>query len=371
VVDADLILSLYATTYRDEVLGTRRLRVRRFSRLLSAAEDNGIVNAVVADVAGGTQHVQRCDALLLATGYTRDLDTDLLQDLLPFLQRDPEGKPVVSRRYRAETTVPMEGGMYVQGLTESSHGPGDTLLSLLPFRAAEIVEDMSARSAPTGRPAKRAATTPQADRGQAGGIRYPPRRHVEENRDRLYAVLAEFPFATLISAGNEPIVSHLPLTLDRSRGEKGVLFGHVDRYNPHADVLDDKPVLAIFYGPNAYISPHVYESDQLPTWNSICVHVRGTTRRLTNNRDLVSGLLGICPHVDRGSGSYRLSADDPRIPKLIEYIVGFEVEIDSLEGKFKLSQDRNPRDQSLALEELIRRTEQGAGEFLRRICARP
>ncbi|MHB8270280.1 SidA/IucD/PvdA family monooxygenase [Bradyrhizobium sp.] len=371
VVDADLIRSLYATTYHDEVLGTRRLRVRGFSRLLSAAEDDGAVNIVVTDIAGGTQHFQRCDALLLATGYTRELDADLLQDMLPFLHRDQKGKLVASRRYRANTTLPMEGGMYVQGLTESSHGPGDTLLSLLPFRAAEIVEDMCERHTPIGKPAKRAANTQQTDRDPPGRIRYPPRRHVEENPDRLYAVIEEFPFATLISTGNEPIVSHLPMTLDRSRGKKGVLFGHVDRYNPYAESLDNEPVLAIFFGPNAYISPHVYESDQLPTWNSICVHVRGTARRLTDNRDLVSGLLGICSHVDRSSGSYRLSADDPRISKLIDYIVGFEIEIDSLEGKFKLSQDRNSRDQSLALEELIRHTEQGAREFLERICAPP
>ncbi|HEY0406608.1 MAG TPA: SidA/IucD/PvdA family monooxygenase [Pyrinomonadaceae bacterium] len=370
VVDTDLLNSLYRVAYLDEINGTRRLFIHHFARLVSASENDGAVEIVVEDRAAGGRAARKCDALVLATGYRRQLDEVLFRDLLPFLRRGEDGNFVVTRHYRAEMSVETEGGLYVQGLSEASHGLGDTLLSLLPFRSLEIIDEMrvGAERAPDN-----GVSAQPAHAGKEIIVQhepnYPPKRHVEEDAEKLYAVIERFPFATLVSAQeSQSFVTHVPLTLDRSRGVKGVLFGHMDRYNPHVELLDGRPLLAIFHGPNAYISPHIYETNQLPTWNSITVHARGIVRRMESQRDLVRGLRGICEHVDRQPGAYRLAADDPRIGKLIDFIVGFEIEIESLEGKFKLSQDRGPRDRQLAREALIQRTEQGERAFVETFC---
>jgi predicted FMN-binding regulatory protein PaiB len=198
---------------------------------------------------------------------------------------------------------------------------------------------------------------------------YPPKRHLESDPEKLYAAIERFKFATLISAqaSGEPIVTHVPLTLDRSRGSKGVLFGHMDRANPHVDLLEGRRILALFHGPNAYISPQVYETDQLPTWNSITVHVWAKARLLRDQQAVVRGLMGISEQSDQGPGAFRLNAEDPRIERLIDFIVGFELEIDELIGRFKLSQDRTESDRRLAAMELARKTELGERSFIEHV----
>jgi len=200
--------------------------------------------------------------------------------------------------------------------------------------------------------------------------KYPPQRHLEDNADKLYRVIERFPFSTVISVQeDQPFVSHIPLILDRTRGHRGVLFGHVDKYNPHVNLLEGRrAVLAIFHGPNTYITPHIYETNQLPTWNSIVVQVRGRVCRMNNKDDLIRGLVGICEYADREPGAYRLSPQDPRIDTLIDFIVGFEIEIEDIIGRFKLSQDRQPVDREKAKEELIRRTLQGERELIEAVC---
>jgi predicted FMN-binding regulatory protein PaiB len=185
----------------------------------------------------------------------------------------------------------------------------------------------------------------------------------------LYAVIERFKFATVISVqtSGEPVVTHVPLTLDRSRGAKGVLFGHMDKANPHVGVLEGGRALAVFHGPNSYITPQVYETDQLPTWNSIAVHVWGRASLLRDRHTLVRGLMSICEQEDKRPGAYRLNPEDRRIEQLINFIVGFEIEIEELIGRFKLSQDRAESDRRLAALELARNTEAGERALIERV----
>jgi predicted FMN-binding regulatory protein PaiB len=205
----------------------------------------------------------------------------------------------------------------------------------------------------------------------ANGIEYPPRRHLEHDREKLYGVIERFSFATLVSVRDgEALATHIPLTLDRDRRAQGVLFGHMDRANPQAACLDARPILAIFHGPNAYISPHTYQSDQLPTWNSIAVHARGTVRLLPDRAALLRVLTGIC-ETDHRPGAYRLDPNDPRIALLIDGIVGFEIEIEELIGRFKLSQDQTPADRQLAAAELARHADPVERGFVERVVGCP
>jgi len=348
VVNDDLIQALYKTDYLDQVRGHKRLHIHNMARLTKAAQSGTFVNALIRACTGEEKEF-RWDALVLATGYERSFEGEIFEGLKPFLKLDETRFPVVGRNHKLEMTLPVEGGVYVQGFAENTHGIGDTLLSLLPFRSDEIVSDIvnrqklqrSTRDTGNHKFAVHVATTV-----------YPPRRHVEQDVYRLHEVIFRFPFATIISGNNEPVVSHIPLILDMTKGKHGVLRGHIDRGNPQAQFLNGDQMLAIFHGPNSYIAPHIFTTDQLPTWNSISVHVKGTATLVTDHSILIDSLHSITEHAEPASGGYRLDKGDARIPKLIDYIAGFEINIESLEGKFKMSQDRIPVDRQLAFEEM-------------------
>lgn len=357
VMDADVIQDLYRRTYDDELAGSHRLFIRPFVEVTSACDTGSCVEVTVKGLEA-SDFVVQCDALIMATGYRRNIDPKIFADVLPMLEINEPGRIALTRSYRARTSTPITCGLYLQGYSETSHGIGDTLLSLLPFRSKEILDDIR-RSVPE-RPACR---KPKID-GE-----YPPKRHLENESEKLYEVLEHFRFATLVSVSDdgEPFITHVPLTLDRTRGEHGILFGHMDRSNPHVDWLDGRPIRAIFHGPNAYLSPHELQTDQLPTWNSIAVHVRGKVRILDDLPRVIHGIAGICEKADPHEGAYRLNLQDPRIPLLIDYIVGFEIEIEELTGRFKLSQDRNPSDRELAANAFMRDVSSRDRDLVRRM----
>jgi predicted FMN-binding regulatory protein PaiB len=197
---------------------------------------------------------------------------------------------------------------------------------------------------------------------------YPPSQYVEGDREKIYAIIERFNFATVISARDgEPFVTHVPVTLNRSRGAMGVLFGHMDRRNPHARLIDGRSITVLFHGPNSYISPHVLETDVLPTWNSINVHARGTGRLIPDQETLILGLCGISEKSDPEPGAYRLNAADPRIDGLIDHIVGFEIEITELVGRFKVSQELDERNRELAALEMAKTARRSQRPFLARM----
>ncbi|MEU7114594.1 SidA/IucD/PvdA family monooxygenase [Streptomyces sp. NPDC046182] len=409
VVREDLLDRLFNTDYLDEVKGRRRLHIHSFSRLGAVREDgDGLVATLLAQLGDRSDEELRCDGMVLATGYDRSLDPGIFADVLPHLvRREGDGEVSLTRGYRARTTTDLRAGLYLQGFGEAQFGLGDTLLSLLPFRSQEIVEDIADRVPAAfvgGCPVMSPSSANRTAGGAAGsaaaahaahgivltgttgthgsaGITgttgpgtaataatsgtavYPPPWYLEHDQEKLYALMERFRFATLVSArsGDEPFATHLPLTLDRSRGAKGVLFGHLDRANEHAGLVDGRPMLAVFQGPNAYMPPALFESDPLPTWNSMSVHVRGRVRVVEDKDALVEGLIGIAEHSEPEN---RLRPEDPRIERIIGGIVGFELEIDELVGRFKLSQDRDETDRRHAAVALARATERGERDFI-------
>src|SRR5262249_30848142 len=159
-----------------------------------------------------------------------------------------------------------------------------------------------------------------------------------------------YPFGTLIVPGTPTDVTHLPFLLDSARGERGTLVAHVARANPIWRVFDGSlPVLAIFHGPHGYVSPAWYTSrNAVPTWNYVVVHVHGTPRLLETEdrrRKALEALVEV----------YEAGRPDPwsidELPsatfsELSQAIVAFEIPIDRLEGKFKLSQNREHEDRA-------------------------
>ena len=182
---------------------------------------------------------------------------------------------------------------------------------------------------------------------------YVPEAFQERDRAALSALMRAYSFALLTSAREgEPFASHLPLALDEKRGLQGTLVGHMARANSHWRAFDGKtPALAVFSGPHAYVSARWYPtSKQVPTWNYVAVHALGTPRVLDDParafallRGLMSEHEAALPEPARAVGKGpRELADIPfaHLDKLVRNIVVFEMPIERLIGKRKLSQNK-------------------------------
>ncbi|MBJ7881676.1 FMN-binding negative transcriptional regulator [Gelidibacter salicanalis] len=193
---------------------------------------------------------------------------------------------------------------------------------------------------------------------------YPPQHHQDNNREHLIEVINTYPLATLISVkDNKPLISHLPLIY-----AEGKLIGHLDKYNPQVEMLkDNQEVTVIFSGPQCYISPSIYSSPQLPTWNYIMVHITGNVKEITNPEVIIQSMIDMTSFLEAPDHPYTLEPDNPRMAQFISYVKGFEIGIHTWEGKFKLSQDKKPADVEHARTELIRANQESIKTFLTRV----
>ncbi len=181
----------------------------------------------------------------------------------------------------------------------------------------------------------------------------------------MIEVIKTYPLATIISVkDNTPFVTHLPLIYN----ESGKLIGHIDRFNPHAELLQNSnEITIIFSGPQCYISPSIYTTTQLPTWNYIKVHLKGKVTVIENEKTIKQSLVDMAEFLEQPDYKYELKIDNPRMHGLINYIKGFEIEITNWEGKFKLSQDKKPKDIANARTELIKANQQSIESFLEKV----
>ncbi len=193
---------------------------------------------------------------------------------------------------------------------------------------------------------------------------YIPSSFRQDDLASLHALMTEYNFATLVSQHEgKPVASHLPFLLQAEPGQFGTLWTHLAKANPQWRSLTEGEVLVIFQGPHAYISPSWYEVvPSVPTWNYAVVHAYGQARRMDEAATLHEFMGGLVHrHEDGFSQPWRFEelADD-YVQKMMAAIVGFEIEITRLEGKFKLSQNRSAQDQHNVVEAL-----QGGDELAR------
>jgi transcriptional regulator len=191
---------------------------------------------------------------------------------------------------------------------------------------------------------------------------YIPKAFAVTDREVLHAFIEANSFATLVTTvEGAPIATRLPILLDRAAGTHGTLIGHVARANPQwRSFGDDGPALAMFDGPHAYISPHWYATaPSVPTWNYATVHAYGTPRIIDDPRRVEE-------IVDRLAATYEAVLPQPwsarEIPaefksNLLKAIVGLEMPIDRIEGKFKFGQNRPLEDQVAMLATLEARAD--------------
>ena len=196
-------------------------------------------------------------------------------------------------------------------------------------------------------------------------MKYPPKHHQDNTIDHMIEVLKTYPLATIVSVkDDEPLITHLPLIYR----EDGKLIGHIDIYNPQAELLkNDYPVTILFYGPQCYISPTIYSTTQLPTWNYIRVHLKGTVKAIESKDALKESLIKMTEFLEDPDHKYKLEPDNPRMLAYLDYIKMFEITITHWEGKFKLSQDKKPQDIENARQELIRANQESIKVFLDKV----
>lgn len=166
----------------------------------------------------------------------------------------------------------------------------------------------------------------------------------------LQALVDAHPLAMLVTQrAGEPVVDHIPMLLDAGRGPHGTLVGHVARANP----LWRAPgtCLAVFRGPQAYISPSWYPSKRehgkaVPTWNYAVVHAHGTAQAV-EDRDGVLAIVRALTNLHEASQAQPWSVSDAPadyIDQMLRAIVGIRIPVQRWAGKFKLSQNRSAAD---------------------------
>ena len=172
---------------------------------------------------------------------------------------------------------------------------------------------------------------------------YIPPHFAQHDRDALFDLIEAHSFGALVTAPDGvPFATHLPFLLDR---EREVLRGHMARANPQWQSFASgvSESLVVFQGPHAYISPSWYETRlSVPTWNYTVVHVYGVPRLLTDAGALLQ-LLTDLVHQHESPLAEQWSMDvlpADYVDGMAQAIVGFEIPIARLEGKWKLSQNR-------------------------------
>ena len=178
---------------------------------------------------------------------------------------------------------------------------------------------------------------------------YIPPAFREEDTAALHEMMRRARFATLVNGtGGEIQATHLPLLLDSERGALGTLRGHVARANPQwRQFVGGSEALAIFLGPHAYVSPNWYETAlSVPTWNYVAVHAYGTVRYFDDTEALTALLRETVRIYEYGQlNPWDMDALPVEfVERLAGGIVGFEIEITRLEGKWKLGQNRSEAD---------------------------
>ena len=207
----------------------------------------------------------------------------------------------------------------------------------------------------------------------------PPHFH-EPRLDELHRLVESHPLGALVTLGPDGLdANHLPFELDPHAGDHGRLLAHVARANPvWQEAASGAQALVIFRGPDAYISPNSYPSKheahrQVPTWNYQVVHVHGRLH-VRDDEKFVRGLVGRLTRThERRAGEPRpwtMADSDPAfIDGMLAAIVGLEIEITRIVGKWKLGQNKDARDRLGAIDALRRRGHADVADAMRATLA--
>lgn len=176
---------------------------------------------------------------------------------------------------------------------------------------------------------------------------YSPKVFEMNNKAELFEFIDQWNFGNLITTCNgELFVNHVPFVIDKSQNK---LYGHLAINNPQVSMLEKADNLVVaFNGVNCYISPSWYVSQEMvPTWNFEAIHVAGKAR-LVDDKGLLTILEKLTEkHEEQFETPWTMDkVSDAKLSKMMKMIVGFEIEISSIKGKSKMSQNRSIEDRT-------------------------
>lgn len=185
---------------------------------------------------------------------------------------------------------------------------------------------------------------------------YIPKAHRVEDLKLLHDFMDEYAFVDFVTSAPTLRITHIPVILDRTAGTYGRILGHISRQNLQSQTFDGRQTgVIVFRGPHGYISPAWYaKQESVPTWNFAVVHATGRPSAITDKAALHKLLARLIEKFEGYEGS---GYDFSKLPEsytspMLGGIVGFEMQIESLEGKFKLGQERSDADKQGLLEHL-------------------
>lgn len=200
---------------------------------------------------------------------------------------------------------------------------------------------------------------------------YLPKHFFVEDPAVLGQLISEYPLATIIgNLDGQLEINHLPLMLSE---DKTKLYGHIARSNPLTKVAGstNTAVTAIFNGPNAYVTPAWYPSKQesgkvVPTWNYAVVHAQGSIKLIEDPAWLRSHVAQMTDiHEPTYQSNWKLDdAPEEYVQMMLKAIIGIEIEVKSLIGKFKLSQNRPAQDYEAVVKQLEKSPQEALQEML-------
>lgn len=190
---------------------------------------------------------------------------------------------------------------------------------------------------------------------------YRPKAFQENDTNKLIAFMKANSFATLVSiVDGIPYASHIPLIV-ALEGDVIKLVGHLAKQNPQWQSFKSIESLAIFTGAHAYISPTLYEKNEsVPTWNYIAVHAYGIPKIITLERSPEAMNQMIDETIETYEANYKShwhDLSDGFQENMMNGIIGFEMRVTRLEGKYKLSQNRSQAEQKKVSDALLRNSE--------------
>ncbi len=201
---------------------------------------------------------------------------------------------------------------------------------------------------------------------------YTPDDYRVDDERRLWEVVRDHSFATLVSAadGGAPLATLVPHLVEVDPDGRHRLWAHMARANPQWTTFQPgRQVLSIFRGPDAYISPSWYVNrPYVPTWNFVAVHVYGVPRLLgpgdqPEKRWVLEQTVE--QYERRREAPWRLDVPESFFVGMMEHVAAFEIEVDRVEGQFKLSQDKPEADRRAVVARLTAMDDPGARQIAR------
>lgn len=179
---------------------------------------------------------------------------------------------------------------------------------------------------------------------------YMPPLNKEEDTSTLLAFMQNHSFVTFVSTiQGELIATHIPVMIHKEQDDL-IILGHLARANPHCNAFDKEESLIIFTGPHAYISPTHYDKlESVPTWNYAVVHAYGVPQKLSfkdNPKQMQQMILDLIREHEQNYEKQWEDLSEKYKHGMMQGITGFKMKITKLEGKYKLSQNKNKNEQT-------------------------